>query len=114
MPVLKLAAALLAAGASVTCLADTKVLATRKQLTAYLIDCGPTTTIHVESPDGSLFADQYGDFGTVLRSLKFIVPQACEGVEKVVVKGMAGDAVWYMGATTVADGWEFKGLYAPL
>ncbi len=96
-------------------LAEAQVLARRNELTALLLECSQgVARLEVTSPDGNIFSDLHGDFGTILRSLRFILPQACPDVEKVHVKGTSSGELWFAGAAIPADdNWDFEYLYAP-
>lgn len=94
--------------------ADPQVLARRNDLTAYLLDCtNGVAALEVVAPEGEMFADLAGDFGTILRSLKIILPQACPGLKRVTVKGNATGDLWFAGAALPDNDWEFVSLYAP-
>ncbi len=94
--------------------AEPQVLARRHELTAYLHACdNGIAAIEVVAPDGHMFSSPGGDFGTILRSLKIILPQACPNLKKVTVKGSAQGDVWFAGAAQAEGEWAFQSLYAP-
>lgn len=92
--------------------AEPKVLARRKVLTAYLLNCDNTATLEITAPDGRLFSDTLGDFGVMVDSLKYIIPQACSSATKVTIKGTANGTLWFAGALKTSDQWKLVSLYS--
>ena len=90
-----------------------QVLARRNALTVYLLDCGPVASVEVRSPDGRLFANDLGDFGTIVRTLRFVVPSACQEATKITIAGTVGGTLWFAGAVGASDDWRLVSLYAP-
>ena len=91
-----------------------KEMARLKLLTAYLVRCeADTAHVQVTSPDGQTFADEYGDFGKMLRTLRHIIPGHCASARNIKIVGVVENELWYAGATSVADNWVFTSLFAP-
>jgi len=93
---------------------ERQVLARRNDLVAYMLSCSDgEAELEVVSPEGAVFADhRAGDLGTLLRSLKIILPPACPNLQRVTVRGIAQGQVWFAGATRIEDDWRFVSLYA--
>ncbi len=94
--------------------ATERLLVRRNALEAYLLVCGPVTTIEIRAPSPEYFSTNIADLNYLARKLNLVlgVNAGCSQVETIVLTGRVSNRLYFAGAAKRVDNWRLRGLYA--